>query len=323
MTNAAPDPTLPRTYAHIPPQVRRPPPAVRVGYRLVGGLLAALNWLRAHRLDTPGLNFHPRCARLALKTLTQRPGLEARWLLHMLFSPMVLTRYFEFDFVWCNLPSQPVERYLDVSSPFMLPIVLMSERRAAHADFINPDRNDQALIRQHIVACALTDTCTLHPCLIGDAPFGDRTFDLITSISVIEHIPDDREAIGKIWSLLKPGGRLILTLPCAAQGYALFTDVDHYGLLGSNERGFTFLEYIYDAPLLEAHIYSITGPPARTELYGERHNGTLRAELLRRWSGEYWRFWREPTWMGKHFRRFDALDQLPGEGVIALMFVKS
>lgn len=313
-----------RVYARIPPAAPRPSRAVRLAYRLFGSALVPLTWLVAHGLGTPGLWFHPICTRVGLKTLFGANGsrLEARWLLHMLFSPMVLTRYFEFDFAWRHLPGGQVARYLDVSSPFTFPIVLMSEGRAARADLINPDKHDLALIKQHIAACGLSARCAAHGCLIEDAPFADGTFDVITSISVVEHIPRDREAIGKMWALLKPGGRLIVTVPCAARGYALYTNVDHYGLLGSDEHGYTFLEYLYDEPMLNERIYSVAGRPAHCALYGERRNGILRAELLRRWSGEYWRFWREPVWMGRHFRRFDAIAQLPGEGVIGMVFVK-
>ncbi|MCL6510085.1 MAG: class I SAM-dependent methyltransferase [Anaerolineae bacterium] len=319
-----------RVYARIPPAARRPSRIVRLGYRLLGSALAPLTWLMAHTVSTPGLSFHPLCARLGWKMLfgpagplrDRRSPLEMRWLLHMVFSPMVLTRYFEFDFAWRHLPRRPVARYLDVSSPFTFPVVFMSEGGAAQADLINPDKHDLALIEQHIATCGLSGSCIAHGCLIEDAPFADASFDLITSISVIEHIPRDREAITKIWALLKPGGRLILTLPCASRGYALYTNVDHYGLLGSDEQGYTFLEYLYDEPMLSEHIYSVTGRPAHCELYGEKRDGTLRRELLRRWSGEYWRFWREPIWMGRHFRRFDSIAQLPGEGVIGLVFVK-
>ncbi len=314
-----------RVYTRIPATALRPSRAVRLAYRLFGSALVPLTWLVAHGLGTPGLWFHPICTWVGLKTLfgANGPRLETRWLLHMLFSPMVLTRYFEFEFAWRHLSDTQAARYLDVSSPFTFPIVLMSEGRAARADLINPDKHDLALIEQHIAAYKLGTQCAVHSCLIEEVPFADETFDLITSISVVEHIPRDREAIGKMWALLKPGGRLIVTVPCAARGYALYTNVDHYGLLGSDERGYTFLEYLYDEAMLNERIYSITGRPVHCALYGERRGGVLRAELLRRWSGEYWRFWREPIWMGRHFQHFEAIAQLPGEGVIGMVFVKS
>lgn len=314
---------LDRIYAQIPPRVPLPSRARRLSYRLFGSALAPVNWLAAHRYGVPGLGFQARCAGLGLKTtLNRRTPLPARWLLHMLFSPMVLTRYFEFDFAWRHWPVEPVTRYLDVSSPFIFPILALSEGRASHGDLINPDQNDLTLIRQHVDACNLRARCAVHDRLIGDAPFDAGAFDVITSISVVEHIPQNREALQKMWALLKPGGRLVLTAPCAAQSYELWTNLDHYGLLDSDERGFTFLEYVYDEQLLNDNIYRITGSPAACEVYGEVRDGVLREELLQRWSGEYWRFWREPVWMGRNFRRFESIAQLPGEGVIGLVFVK-
>lgn len=40
-----------------------------------------------------------------------------------------------------------------------------------------------------------------------------ETFDVITCISVLEHIKDHREAMKSMYKLLNPGGRLILTCP--------------------------------------------------------------------------------------------------------------
>jgi SAM-dependent methyltransferase len=44
-------------------------------------------------------------------------------------------------------------------------------------------------------------------------PFSDNTFDLVFSICVIEHIPMDQQtlAIGKLYRVLKPGGKLAIT----------------------------------------------------------------------------------------------------------------
>lgn len=44
-------------------------------------------------------------------------------------------------------------------------------------------------------------------------PFGDRQFDLIICIEVLEHISDDRAGFREIARVLKPGGTLILSLP--------------------------------------------------------------------------------------------------------------
>lgn len=53
-------------------------------------------------------------------------------------------------------------------------------------------------------------------------PFPDGTFDWVTSVSVIEHIPDYRRAIAEMFRVLRPGGRLLLTTDCSPQGTAYY-----------------------------------------------------------------------------------------------------
>lgn len=52
--------------------------------------------------------------------------------------------------------------------------------------------------------------------LAGDAlclPFGDATFDAVICSEVLEHVPDYRAAIGELVRVLKPGGRLCVSVP--------------------------------------------------------------------------------------------------------------
>jgi len=50
----------------------------------------------------------------------------------------------------------------------------------------------------------------------GDAlqlPFADGEFDRVVAAEVLEHIPDDRRAIDELARVLRPGGRLAVTVP--------------------------------------------------------------------------------------------------------------
>ena len=50
----------------------------------------------------------------------------------------------------------------------------------------------------------------------GDAlalPFADGAFDRIIASEVLEHIPDDRGAIAELARVLRPGGRMAVTVP--------------------------------------------------------------------------------------------------------------
>jgi|GEM_PF-2786130 len=51
------------------------------------------------------------------------------------------------------------------------------------------------------------------------SPHISRQFDVITCISVIEHIPDHPKAVSQMFRLLKPGGHLIITCPYNEQLY--------------------------------------------------------------------------------------------------------
>jgi SAM-dependent methyltransferase len=53
----------------------------------------------------------------------------------------------------------------------------------------------------------------IYPGNISDAPFSDNSFGLILACDVIEHIDDDISVLEKMYSLLSPGGILVLTVP--------------------------------------------------------------------------------------------------------------
>jgi len=44
-------------------------------------------------------------------------------------------------------------------------------------------------------------------------PFPEGSFDIVTALDVLEHIPDDRAAVAEMIRVLKPGGLLVLTVP--------------------------------------------------------------------------------------------------------------
>ena len=52
--------------------------------------------------------------------------------------------------------------------------------------------------------------------VLGDGqrmPVRDGSFDLVASMDSLEHIPDDNAALAEMFRMLKPGGKLLITVP--------------------------------------------------------------------------------------------------------------
>ena len=57
----------------------------------------------------------------------------------------------------------------------------------------------------------------------------DGAFDLVTSTEVFEHVPDDRRAFAEVHRVLRPGGRLVFTVPLMDAGPTLERAELRYG----------------------------------------------------------------------------------------------
>jgi len=54
-----------------------------------------------------------------------------------------------------------------------------------------------------------------------DLPFADNTFDYVLNTEVIEHTTDPQKAVSELCRVLKPGGTLVLTVPCKTWKFAV------------------------------------------------------------------------------------------------------
>lgn len=98
------------------------------------------------------------------------------------------------------------------------------------------------------------------------------SYDLITCITVLHHIPEADDAVRNLFSLLKPGGHLILTFPYTERSYV----PNVYELPGSS--------YGQNEPY-------ITQSFSRKELdrWTQDHGATILDQ-------EYWQFWEGEHW---------------------------
>ena len=55
-------------------------------------------------------------------------------------------------------------------------------------------------------------------------PFASATFDAIFCNHVLEHVPDDRRAMGELWRVLRPGGWAVLQVPVGLRLAATIED---------------------------------------------------------------------------------------------------
>lgn len=62
---------------------------------------------------------------------------------------------------------------------------------------------------------------------VEELPFADGTFDLITCLDVLEHTSDDVVALTELHRVLRPGGRIVITVPAFASLWSGH-DVSHH-----------------------------------------------------------------------------------------------
>lgn len=311
---------LPKEYLRLPEPYKRLPRIKRLAHILTGLMLFPVYWGMAYVVGTPGLAFRVLCAMKGLRLLLRERDYARAY--GLIVAPLDSVRYFEFDFMWNAVERIKIESYLDVSSPRMLPLMIADRTANLVADLINPDKKDLPMTISLAKSFGVADKCRFHGCLIEDAPLKPESFDLITSMSVIEHIPDDRAAIQKIWDLLKPGGVLLISIPCAAKASEEYTNLNDYELIDRDESGFVFWQRYYDEALIQQRIYSIIGPPRRFQIYAEKETGSYNQNVVEKRSDPYYPYWREPLMMGMQYEFRDRLADLPGMGVIAMEFVK-
>ncbi len=61
-----------------------------------------------------------------------------------------------------------------------------------------------------------------------ELPFADDSFDLVALFDVIEHIPDDERVLSEVRRVLKPGGRIFLSVPAYQFLYSQNDRVAHH-----------------------------------------------------------------------------------------------
>lgn len=284
--------------------------------------------LAAATAGIPGTGLHLRIS-IGLLAAIFRPcaeeAISARQLFRTIVNPMDSVRYFEFDYFWKRIADCcTVGDYLDVSSPRLFTGILLRRFERMKAQVVNPDLKDLTATRRLFRRWGVDDQCRYVPLKIDEIAFAPEVFDLIVSISVIEHVPspEDTTAVGRLWELLRPGGRLLISVPCARESFEEYTDFNEYGILPKDEQQWVFGQMFYDEPALAERIFSITGKPAHRAFFGENRPGLFFRERAAKLSNPNYPFWIEPLRVAKRYRRFNSISEMPGVGVTAMEFIK-
>ncbi len=287
---------------------------------LLGPPCALLAWLAG----TPGMAAHAASVWTGLALLCSRTRRFPRWATFGLVAwPLDSTRYAEFGACLAAVePAGPAGDYLDVSSPRLLPLLVLRRLPGLHATILNPDVNDLPLTRALLEDVGLASRCTFVGALLSADTAPAASFDLITCMSVLEHIPEDRVVVESMWRALRPGGRLILTVPCRATPEEQYSNLNQYGVLQTGDDGLVFRQRLYSEACLADRVFEVTGPPATIEVWGEREPGFILRDTLEKWSSLSYPFWSEPLRAGSRIVRVARIGDLPGEGVACLVFVK-
>lgn len=273
--------------------------------------------------NLPGKNFDRFGRRLAFDFLVNRD-----WgrFLELFCTPVNNVRYFEFDFCYHAISWSNTKKYLDVSSPRLFFLYLLKKHSHLSSEIINLDTRDLAETQQYLNILASSAKTNLAAYDATKLPYADASFDAITSISVIEHIPNqgDSQAIQELWRVLKPGGKLILTLPCKRQYYEEWRDTDSYNLgTHKNQQNKYFFQRFYDKLNLQKRIIDAFGKePQKIQFFGEKKVGTFDAYIQAWLSQGIWLSIKDDYYIAQNYQYFEDLESIVDVGICGLVFEK-
>lgn len=162
--------------------------------------------------------------------------------------PLDPSRYLEFPDTLRELAARPGERVIDLASPKLVAVYLARQG----VEVVSVDELASEIETWRKLA-GRTPGLTLQVADGRALPFADESFDHAYSISVIEHIPGsgDAAALRELARVVRPGGRIVVTLPYADVYREDWRDnplyVDHGG-----EDGRHFFGRWYDAAHVDA-----------------------------------------------------------------------
>jgi ubiquinone/menaquinone biosynthesis C-methylase UbiE len=241
----------------------------------------------------------------------------------LLINPISIIRYFEFDFVRKNIDVKKNPSILDVSSPRALGFYLCKKNKKIKYQMINPDPLDIQETKLQQTAFDIPNLKVTKKNALR-LPYQSHSFDAVLSISVVEHINGhgDTKAIKEMWRVLRTGGKLIITTHVAKTGRNEYRLKDQYNLTHKKRKKYFFQRIYSEATLKERILNQIPVKPAVVGLIGEKQKGWFDSYINNWIQRELLETVYDPWYMLNRFLTFDLIKQLPGIGVIGIVFIK-
>jgi SAM-dependent methyltransferase len=220
--------------------------------------------------------------------------------------PLDPSRYLELPWVRSELGARAGERVLDLASPKLLAVVLAREGvEVVSVDQLEPEIESWRKLAPE-VRFEVADGRAL--------PYEEASFDHACSVSVLEHIPEhgDELALPELARVVKPGGRVVVTLPYASQYREDWRDRDLYAE-GEERGGQFFFQRWYD----EERLRRLVAAAPSLELVSR---GVAR--LQPNWNHAYTRTFPLLVPLGPLFGLLARERPGPGGDVVRLTFVR-
>lgn len=168
--------------------------------------------------------------------------------------PLDPSRYLELPWAIERLAAARGERVLDLASPKLLAVVLARQGvRVTSVDQLEREIETWRTLAGDVPGLELE---------VADGralPYVDASFDHAYSISVLEHIeePGDADALRELARVVRPGGRVLVTLPHATASREDWSDTPVFANEPGGDR--SLFQRWYTSPQVDALVAAAAG----------------------------------------------------------------
>ena len=142
---------------------------------------------------------------------------EVEFIRNEIPSPLYWSRQIEWPWTVLNACLEPQHTVLDVGSGWSV-LKFALAKRCEHVTCMDHEQESLTKAAQTVITLNVNNITQQ----LGDLrniPHPDNSFDRVACISVMEHLPDGHEqAIREMQRVLKPGGRLLLSMDVVTSG---------------------------------------------------------------------------------------------------------